>query len=138
MRCWSARTRSSRRGREAYAGGWSARDLRAAVGFGGFWRFAARNVPAAVREARTVASRRAFVRAARAYLPELGVTDVLPGPRGIRAQAMDRGGRLLDDFVITGRGRVVHVRNAPSPGATSALAIAEHVVAQAQARLRSS
>lgn len=121
--------------REGYAGGCAARDVRAAVGFPGFWRFAARNLPAAVREARTVLSRREFVRAARAYLPELSVADVLPGPRGIRAQAMDPGGRLLDDFAITGRGRVVHVRNAPSPGATSALAIAEHVVEQALARL---
>jgi len=50
------------------------------------------------------------------------------GPAGVRAQALTRTGELVDDFVIERRGRVVHVRNAPSPGATSSLAIAEHVV----------
>ncbi len=111
-------------------------DLREALGFPGFWRFAARNVPAALREARTAVSRRAFVAEASRYVDGFGPADVVPGPRGIRAQAMDAGGRLLDDFVITGSDRVVHVRNAPSPGATSALAIAEHVVGEALARLR--
>jgi L-2-hydroxyglutarate oxidase LhgO len=47
---------------------------------------------------------------------------------------MDARGRLVDDFVITGTSRLVHVRNAPSPGATSALAIAEHVVSEALGR----
>lgn len=121
-------------GREAYAGGARARDLRDAVGFAGFWRFAAGNLPAAVREARTAHSRRAFVAGARRYVPAVDPARVRPGPRGIRAQAMDDRGRLVDDFVITGTGRLVHVRNAPSPGATSALAIARHVVDLALAR----
>jgi L-2-hydroxyglutarate oxidase len=56
------------------------------------------------------------------------VQDVLPGPSGIRAQAMDPDGSLVDDFRISRRGRVVAVRNAPSPAATSSFAIAEHVV----------
>jgi L-2-hydroxyglutarate oxidase LhgO len=110
------------------------RDLREALGFPGFWRFAAGNVPAAVREARTATSRRRFVAGARAYVPEVDPRRVRPGPRGIRAQAMDARGGLVDDFVITGSERMVHVRNAPSPGATSALAIAEHVVAEAVRR----
>jgi len=119
-------------GRERYSGGMpSARDVADAIGFSGFWRFASHNVGAAGREARTVLSRNAFAREAARYLPDLSVTDLRPGPRGIRAQAMDARGGLVDDFVITGAGRVCHVRNAPSPGATSSLAIAEHVVAQA-------
>lgn len=124
-------------GREAYTGGgvvW--RDLRDAVAWPGFGRFAARNVPAAWRELRTATSTRAFVAAAARYLPGLTVDDVLPGPRGIRAQAMNGDGGLEDDFVITGRGRIVHVRNAPSPGATSSMAIAEYVVDAALERLR--
>ncbi|WP_125610486.1 L-2-hydroxyglutarate oxidase [Specibacter cremeus] len=123
-------------GREAY-GPWraSARDLADVAGFGGFWRFAAGNVPAAFREGRTVASKRAFVAAARAYVPELRVADVVPGGRGIRAQAMNDDGSLVDDFVITGSRRLLHVRNAPSPGATSSMAIAEHIVRQAAERL---
>ncbi|MDT7782650.1 MAG: hypothetical protein QOF58_1069 [Pseudonocardiales bacterium] len=121
-------------GRESYRGGLVGRDLRDALGFGGFWRFAAGNLPAAFREARTAVSRTRFVAGARAYVPEVDPRRVRPGPRGIRAQAMDARGRLLDDFVITGSERMVHVRNAPSPGATSALAIAEHVVSEALRR----
>jgi L-2-hydroxyglutarate oxidase len=56
---------------------------------------------------------------------------VVPGPRGVRAQALDRNGSLVDDFRITRRGSVLSVRNAPSPAATSSLAIAEHVVSLA-------
>lgn len=118
-------------GRESYDGRPHGRDLLDTLSYAGFWRFAAANVPAAVRETRTVVSRSAFVAAARSYVPEVDPARVRPGPRGIRAQALDRRGRLVDDFVITGRDRLVHVRNAPSPGATSALAIAAHVVGAA-------
>ena len=70
-----------------------------------------------------------FVGGARRYVPELSADDVLPGPAGVRAQAVDRDGTLVDDFRI-GRGhRVLWVRNAPSPAATSSLAIAEELVA---------
>ena len=116
-------------GREAYVRGrWSAKDITQAVGFPGFWRFAARNTAAAVREARTVLSTDAFVREAQKYVPIVRREDVTRGPRGIRAQAMNADGTLEDDFVITGTDRIVHLRNAPSPGATSSLAIAEHIV----------
>lgn len=108
--------------------------LRDAVTFPGFWKFAARNLPAAVRETRTAVSSRSFVNEARKYVPAVDPARVRPGPRGVRAQAMDRDGRLVDDFVITGNDRVVHVRNAPSPGATSSMAIAEHIVAEALTR----
>jgi L-2-hydroxyglutarate oxidase LhgO len=70
-------------------------------------------------------SRRLFVASARKLLPELEVGDVVPGPSGIRAQALALDGTLLDDFVFHESDAVVHVRNAPSPGATSSLAIAE-------------
>ncbi len=94
----------------------------------GFWRFAARNTAAAVREARTVLSTDAFVREAQKYVPTVCRADVTRGVRGIRAQAMNSDGTLEDDFVITGTDKVIHIRNAPSPGATSSLAIAEHIV----------
>jgi L-2-hydroxyglutarate oxidase len=122
-------------GREAYRRGQvRPRDVRDALGFGGFWRFASANVPAAVRESLTAVSSRRFVAEARRYLPSIDPSLVRRAGRGIRAQAMDARGRLVDDFVITGTDRMVHVRNAPSPGATSALAIAEHIVAEALAR----
>lgn len=122
-------------GREAYKGlELAPRDLAAVAGFGGFWRFAAGNIPAALREGRTVLSRKAFIEAAQAYVPELEVADMVPGSRGIRAQAMNGDGSLVDDFVITGNSRIMHVRNAPSPGATSSMAIAEHIVGLATTR----
>ncbi|WP_423181545.1 L-2-hydroxyglutarate oxidase [Arthrobacter sp. NyZ413] len=122
-------------GREAYRRVQvSPGDLGEVLGFPGFWRFAAGNLPTAAREARLVASSRAFVEEARKYVPELQAGDVTRGPRGIRAQAMARDGSLVDDFVITGTNRLVHVRNAPSPGATSSMAIAEHIVSEAMDR----
>ncbi|MFD7008785.1 L-2-hydroxyglutarate oxidase [Rhodococcus jostii] len=122
-------------GREAYdRRGWSASDVMSAVGFPGFWRFAVHNTAAAVREARTVLSTGQFVKEAQKYVPDVRRSDVTRGPRGIRAQAMNADGSLEDDFVITGSERVIHVRNAPSPGATSSLAIAEHVVTEVLAR----
>lgn len=121
--------------REAYQRGqFKARDVRDALAFPGFWRFAAGNVPAAIRESRTAMSSSKFIAEARRYVPDIRASDVVRGPRGIRAQAMDAKGRLVDDFVITGTERVVHVRNAPSPGATSALAIAEYIVSEALQR----
>ena len=67
-------------------------------------------------------------------MPELDDDDVVPGPAGIRAQALDADGGLVDDFRISFRDRVVVLRNAPSPAATSALAIAEHVVTTIETR----
>jgi L-2-hydroxyglutarate oxidase LhgO len=65
---------------------------------------------------------------ARRYIPELTEGDVVRGPVGVRAQAVDADGTLVDDFRISRLGRITAVRNAPSPGATSSLAIAEHIV----------
>jgi L-2-hydroxyglutarate oxidase LhgO len=61
-------------------------------------------------------------------VPELELADVVPARVGVRAQAADAHGRLVDDFRITRSGRVVNVRNAPSPAATSSLAIADHII----------
>lgn len=69
-----------------------------------------------------------FIRAARGYAPELRVCDVVPAAAGVRAQAVDASGQLADDFRLD-RGRsVVWVRNAPSPAATSSMALAEELV----------
>jgi L-2-hydroxyglutarate oxidase LhgO len=111
----------------------SARDLGQTLAWPGFRSFARRHWRTGVAEMRGSLSRRAFVAAARRYVPELSTGDVVPGPSGVRAQALGRDGALVDDFRLTRRGRVVSVRNAPSPGATSSLAIAEHVVAMALA-----
>ncbi len=93
-----------------------------------FWRFARRHWRTGLREMYGSLSKRRFVAAARAYVPDIGDDDVVPGVAGIRAQALDSDGGLVDDFRITLRERVVLLRNAPSPAATSSLAIAEHIV----------
>ncbi|NYF96874.1 L-2-hydroxyglutarate oxidase [Janibacter cremeus] len=115
--------------REGY--GWShvsATDLRDVIGWPGFRRFAARHWRTGVSEMLGSVSRERFVGAARRYVPELTSDDVVPGPRGVRAQALGVDGALVDDFRITRHGPVLALRNAPSPAATSSLAIAEHVV----------
>ncbi|MHC9294735.1 L-2-hydroxyglutarate oxidase [Mycobacterium sp. LTG2003] len=93
-----------------------------------FWRFARQHWRTGIREMYGSLSKRRFVAAARAYVPELADDDVVAGTAGIRAQALDSDGGLVDDFRISVRDRIVVLRNAPSPAATSALAIAEHVV----------
>jgi len=116
--------------REGY--GWSkvsVRDVREVVGWPGFRRFARTHWRTGATEVVGSLSRRAFVASARRYVPDLDVDDVVPGPSGVRAQALDSRGALVDDFRITSHGSVLSIRNAPSPAATSSLAIAEHVVA---------
>jgi L-2-hydroxyglutarate oxidase LhgO len=75
--------------------------------------------------------KRRYLAKVRAYLPGLELADLLPAAAGVRAQAVRRDGSLVDDFVLESAGRVFLVRNAPSPAATSSLAIAEHVVGAA-------
>jgi L-2-hydroxyglutarate oxidase len=101
------------------------RDVRESiVMWTGTWRMLRRFWRAGVGEIAHAASRRAFVAACSRYVPELRVADVEPAFAGVRAQAVGRDGRLEDDFVFAGSGRTLHVLNAPSPAATSSLAIA--------------
>ncbi|OBF98639.1 hydroxyglutarate oxidase [Mycobacterium sp. 852002-51152_SCH6134967] len=114
--------------REGYTWGTvSLRDLSAIASTPAFWRFARRHWRTGVREVSGSLSKRRFITAARAYVPSLRDKDVVPGTAGVRAQALDPDGGLVDDFRISVRGRVVVLRNAPSPAATSALAIAERI-----------
>jgi L-2-hydroxyglutarate oxidase LhgO len=109
-------------------GSFSARDLGDTLAWPGFWRFAGAHWRTGVAELRGVLSRRAYMRAAQRYVPEIGAADVVRDGMGLRAQALAADGSLVDDFVIDSADRVTSVRNAPSPAATSSLAIAEHVV----------
>lgn len=104
------------------------RDLAATLRWPGFRRLAMRHWRMGLREMRGSVDGRAFVAEAQTFVPALGRGDVERAPAGVRAQAIDRDGSLVDDFRINTLGRVVAVRNAPSPAATSSLAIAEHVV----------
>jgi L-2-hydroxyglutarate oxidase len=87
----------------------------------GFTPLARRHWRTGATELASSLSRRRFVALARRYLPELELADIVPAAAGVRAQAVDAHGRLVDDFRITRHGRMVNVRNAPSPAATPPL-----------------
>jgi 2-hydroxyglutarate dehydrogenase len=111
------------------------RSVRSTLAWPGTWHLMRRQWRAGVTEVRLSTNRAAFVRACAAYVPALGTDDVVPGPSGVRAQAVGRDGSLVDDFVVHDTGGVQYVRNAPSPAATSALAIAEMLADQVEPAL---
>ncbi len=108
------------------------RDVLDTLRWPGTWRMLARWWSTGLTELRHAALRSAFVRAAARYVPELQTADVEPSFAGVRAQALGRDGSLVDDFVFSTTDRALHVRNAPSPAATSSLAIARHVADEAE------
>ncbi|MDP1847670.1 MAG: L-2-hydroxyglutarate oxidase [Solirubrobacteraceae bacterium] len=108
-----------------------ARDLRETLGWPGTWRMARRWWRTGLGEARMAASHRTFAAAAARYVPAIHPDDLQPAFAGVRAQAVGRDGRLVEDFVISATPRAIHVRNAPSPAATSALALAELIADEA-------
>lgn len=106
----------------------SARDIADIARWPGSWRLARQHWRTGVSEVRGSVSKRAYMRNAEKYVPEIGARDVVRYASGVRAQAIERDGTLVDDFRITHSGAITAVRNAPSPAATSSLAIAEFVV----------
>ncbi|MFJ8861900.1 L-2-hydroxyglutarate oxidase [Streptomyces sp. NPDC102451] len=105
----------------------SVKDLARLAAYPGVWKMAAQHWRTGIREYRGSLSTRAFMRAAGDYVPGVGTEDVVRGGAGVRAQALDPDGSLVDDFRIHRMGRVTAVRNAPSPAATASMAIAEHI-----------
>ena len=103
-------------------------DLAGIAAWPGTWRMARRHWRTGVKEVRGSLSKSRYMAEAMRYVPEIGAADVYRAGAGVRAQALDRDGSLVDDFRIHRMGPVTAVRNAPSPAATSSLAIAEHVV----------
>ena len=99
--------------------------------FPGFWSMAAKYWRMGFGEMYRSYNKSAFVKALQALLPELGMNDVKPGGAGVRAQAMDRKGNLLDDFSIIETPNSIHVLNAPSPAATASLVIGEAIADKA-------
>ncbi len=102
-------------------------DLRGMATWPGFWRMAGKHWRTGLTELRGSLSVRSYLRAASRYVPGIGPADVVRAGSGLRAQAVDRDGTLVDDFRIGHADGVTTVRNAPSPAATSSLAIAGHV-----------
>src|SRR2546428_3179694 len=103
-------------------------DLADTLSFPGFWRMAGRSWRAGAGELWRSLSRRAFARALRKLVPGLRDADLRPAGSGVRAQAVDRSGRLVDDFLIVPQGRMIHVLNVPSPAATASLVIGRAIV----------
>lgn len=104
------------------------RDVGSALSWPGLWRMGARNVVPGAKEVVRSLSRRRFAASLAELVPAIGARDLVPAPAGVRAQALARDGRLVDDFLLRSAPRQVHVINAPSPAATAALEIAARVV----------
>jgi L-2-hydroxyglutarate oxidase LhgO len=103
-------------------------DLSDIASWPGTWRMARRHWRTGLREMRGSLSTRSYMKFAQLYVPGIDARDVVRAGAGVRAQALDRDGSLVDDFRIHRLGPITAIRNAPSPAATSSMAIAEHVV----------
>ncbi|HEX3245226.1 MAG TPA: L-2-hydroxyglutarate oxidase [Chloroflexota bacterium] len=111
--------------REGYRfGDVNPKELAETLAYPGFWRMAQQWWKTGLEEMYRDLSKAEFVRSLQRYVPDVQPDDVLPGPAGVRAQALSEDGKLVDDFILHHRENVIHVRNAPSPAATSSLAIA--------------
>ncbi|MBI3934799.1 MAG: L-2-hydroxyglutarate oxidase [Acidobacteria bacterium] len=114
--------------REGYRrGNFRLADAMTTLGYPGFWRMAAKYWRSGCAEYYRSFNKNAFVRDARHLLPDLRQSDLRPGGSGVRAQALDRAGKLVDDFRIHSMGNIIHVLNVPSPAATASLVIARHI-----------
>ncbi len=109
-------------------------DAWATAAYPGFWRLAAKYWRTGAGEVWRSWNKRAFVEALRDLVPSLAEGDLVPGGAGVRAQALTRGGALVDDFAIVESERMVHVLNAPSPAATASLAIGQAIAARVDAQ----
>jgi len=117
--------------REGYTRtGFHLRDSFESLSYPGFWRLAARCWKPGLQEVLRSFSKDLFHKALQRLIPSVRREDLIPGGAGVRAQALKRDGSLLDDFLVVRHGRAVHVLNAPSPAATSSLAIADHILGQ--------
>ena len=116
-------------GREAYRrADVNLRDLLSTLSFPGFWRMSARYWKTGLGEYWRSLSKESFLRALQRLVPNVRREHLQSGGSGVRAQALDRNGKLLDDFYISRCGNVVHVGNVPSPAATASLVIGRQIV----------
>lgn len=110
----------------------SAKDTFETLTYGGFLRLIRPYWKMAFGEMARSFSKKAFVRALQRLIPELGLNDVCPGGAGVRAQALEPDGNLVDDFRIVEAERMIHVLNAPSPAATAAISIGQKIASMAE------
>ncbi|MGB6192561.1 MAG: L-2-hydroxyglutarate oxidase [Terracidiphilus sp.] len=103
-------------------------DAMSTASFPGFWRMAGKYWESGLGEMHRSWSKRAFTRALQKLLPALTEADIQPGGSGVRAQALDNSGKLLDDFHFVYQDRILHVCNVPSPAATASLVIGREII----------
>ncbi|MEQ1908662.1 MAG: L-2-hydroxyglutarate oxidase [Vicinamibacterales bacterium] len=119
--------------REGYTfSSFDGRDVADMLGFPGFWKMAGKYWRAGFDEFHRSLSKAAFVKALQKLMPEIEERDLRPGGAGVRAQAVDSDGRLIDDFHIKQDDRFIHVLNAPSPAATASLSIGRSIAEMAK------
>ena len=107
-----------------------ARDLFEIVTYPAFWKLAGRHFREGAKEVVRSMSKTSFVRSLQRLIPEVQVDDVIPAHAGVRAQALMRDGKLMDDFLIVRGPQSIHVCNAPSPAATASIQIGKAIVEQ--------
>jgi L-2-hydroxyglutarate oxidase len=105
----------------------SLRDTLEMLRFPGWWKLTGRHAGTGLKELWHSAWKRGYLERVRRYCPKVGLDDLLPHPAGVRAQAVARDGTMIHDFLVERTARSLHVGNAPSPAATSALPIARHL-----------
>lgn len=122
--------------REGYRrGDFSLREFAYTLGYPGFWRLAMKNIAPGLAEIHRSLRKPVFVASLQRLVPAITADDLIPGGAGVRAQAVDRHGRLLDDFHVEESVRAIHLLNAPSPAATSSIPIGRHLAHMAAARI---
>ena len=113
----------------------SMRDVAGALSFPGFWMLMARHFNAGISEINRAMRKGVFAAALQDLVPDLAEDDLIESGAGVRAQAVDRAGRLVDDFYIEEAPGAIHVLNAPSPAATSSFMIGRHIANKADLRM---
>jgi L-2-hydroxyglutarate oxidase len=107
-------------------------DIAEMVGFPGFWRVLAQNARSGLSEFKNSFFKRGYLEQVRKYCPRIRLEDLRPYPAGVRAQAVSKAGTLIHDFLFERTARTMHVCNAPSPAATSAMPIGAYILDEAE------
>lgn len=115
----------------------SLKDVASTLSFPGFWLLVARNLGPGIAEINQALRKSVFLKGLQRLIPELQEDDLEPGGSGVRAMAVDRKGRMVDDFHIEETPGAIHVLNAPSPAATSSLMIGKYIAGKADLRINS-
>lgn len=111
-------------------------ELLSTLTYNGFWTMARKYWKTGLHEVHRSFSKQAFTKALQRLVPEITEADLAPGGAGVRAQAVEESGKLVDDFRIVQTESAIHVLNAPSPGATASLSISEGILAMAESNFQ--